>query len=132
MKHSPFKLGPGPGFGEPIKAGLGPEPINTSGISPTEFSVLIEPKAVETKTAGGILIPDETKERKGYAEMEGRIVASSPLAFTYVTEAEWDGHKPKPGDKVLVAKYAGVRVKGRDGKEYALVKDKDICATIED
>ena len=105
---------------------------STSGINPTEFKVLILPKPVEEKTAGGIIIPVDKAEKEKYATMEGRIVAISHLAFTYATPEEWADKKPKPGDAVLYAKYAGVRHKGRDGQEYLLVNDKDIVATIEE
>jgi co-chaperonin GroES (HSP10) len=103
---------------------------NQTGILPTEFKVLIAPKPVEEKV-GSIIIPDMTKESEKYAQIEGRIVAVSHLAFTYATAEEWGDHKPKPGDRVLYAKYAGVRVKGKDGKEYVLVNDKDVCAVVE-
>jgi chaperonin GroES len=108
---------------------------NKTGIHPTEYRVLVEPKAVEEKTAGGIIIPDMTKDSEKYAQVEGTIIAASPLAFTYATAAEWEAANakpPKPGDRVLHAKYAGVRVKGKDGKEYLLVNDKDLTATIEE
>jgi co-chaperonin GroES (HSP10) len=103
---------------------------NQTGILPTEYKVLIAPKPVEEKV-GSIIIPDATKESEKYAQIEGQIIAVSHLAFTYATAEEWGDHKPKPGDRVLYAKYAGVRVKGKDGKEYVLVNDKDICAVVE-
>ena len=105
---------------------------NPSGINPVEFKVLIEPKEIETKTAGGIILADMTKESQKWAEIEGRIVAVSPLAFTYSTDAEWGGQKPKPGDRIIIAKYSGVRVKGADGKDYLLTNDKDVCAVRRD
>lgn len=106
---------------------------NTSGIVPTEFKVLILPKEVEEVTKGGIILAAQTTNAEKYATIEGEIVAISHLAFTYATEAEWDGHKPKPGQRVIFAKYAGVRTKGpKDGKEYLLVNDKDVCAVFED
>lgn len=105
---------------------------NQTGIHPTEYKVLIAPKPVEERSKGGIIIPDMTKDSEKYASIEGRIVAISHLAFTYATPDEWGAHKPKAGDQVLYAKYAGVRVKGKDGKEYVLVNDKDICATIDE
>lgn len=105
---------------------------NRTGINPTEFKVLIAPKPVEDRSKGGIIIPDMTKDSEKYAQIEGRIVAMSHLAFTYASADEWGEAKPKPGNQVLYAKYAGVRVKGKDGKEYVLVNDKDICATIEE
>lgn len=104
---------------------------NTAGINPTEFKVLIAPKPVEEITKGGIIIPDKTVDEEKYGATEGVIIALSHLAFSYATEAEWDGKKPQAGQRVIYAKYAGVRVKGHDRAEYLLVNDKDVVATIE-
>lgn len=102
---------------------------NDSGISPTEFNVLLKPKMVEEKTKGGIILPDETKDRDQFAQMEAVIVAVSPLAFTY--SDDWGSHQPpKPGDRVLFAKYSGAKVTGKDGQEYRLTKDKDVAAVL--
>lgn len=106
-------------------------PSNPSGIRPTEFRVLVRPVEVEAKTKGGIIIPDEKKERDQYAVMEATIIECSPLAFTY--EANWpvDADKPKAGDRVVIAKYSGALIKGKDGVEYKLVADKDVAAILE-
>jgi co-chaperonin GroES (HSP10) len=108
-----------------------PPLTNTTGINPTEFKVLIAPKPVEEVTKGGIILATQTTDSEKYATIEGTIIAVSHLAFTYATEAEWDDKKPAPGDRVIFAKYAGVRHKAKDGQEYLLVNDKDIVATIE-
>ncbi len=108
-------------------------PANTSGIVPTEFKVLIDPLPVETKI-GSIIVPDTTQDKEKFAQVKGRIVARSPHAFSYATPAEWEAvkaEKPAPGDLVLYAKHSGVNVKGKDGKDYLLVADKDICAVLE-
>lgn len=103
--------------------------LNKSGIQPTEFNVLIKPKAVDEKTKGGIIIPDESKDREQFAQMEGELIAISPLAFTY---DEWKtGKPPKIGDRVLFAKFAGAKVTGKDGIDYRLCKDKDVGAVLE-
>ena len=105
-----------------------------SGITPTEYKVLIDPQPIEAKI-GSIILPEQTQESEKYAQIKGRIVAVSPLAFTFASAAEWaavNATPPKPGDVVLYAKYAGVRVKGRDMREYLIVNDKDITATIEE
>jgi co-chaperonin GroES (HSP10) len=104
---------------------------NTSGIVPTEFKVLILPKEVEEVTKGGIILAKQTTETEKYATIEGEIIAMSHLAFTYATADEWGNNKPRPGQRVIFAKYAGVRHKAKDGKEYLLVNDKDIVATVE-
>lgn len=107
---------------------------NTIGITPVEFKVLIDPTPIEDKI-GSIIIPDMIKEREESAQVKGRIVAVSPHAFSYVSADEWASSgavRPHPGQTVIYAKYSGFRVKGKDGKDYLMLNDKDICATIED
>lgn len=102
---------------------------NPSGILPTEFKCLILPTEVGDKI-GNIFIPDEHKDRTQFAQMEGTLVALAPLAFTY---DKWEGvedQKPKVGDKVLFAKFAGFAHKGKDGKTYRVVNDKDVSAVL--
>lgn len=113
----------------PVTHKLPREYPNESGILPTEYRVLILPVEVDQKTKGGIFIPDQTRERDEFAQMKGTLVACSPHAFTY---ADWkdDAAKPKPGDSVLFAKYAGAVVDGKDGKKYRIVNDKDIAAVL--
>jgi len=103
---------------------------NPSGINPTEYRVLVRPKKVEERTSGGIFIPDQTKERDQYAAMEGELIAVSPFAFTYAENWPADA-KPKPGQRVLFAKYAGSTHKGRDGEEYRIINDKDVVAVLD-
>lgn len=103
---------------------------NQSGIAPTEFNVLIRPKPVEEKTKGGIILPDDTKEREQFAQLEGTLVEASPLAFTYHDGTVTAFNPPKSGDRVLFAKYAGAVVKGKDGVEYRIIKDKDLTAVL--
>lgn len=104
---------------------------NDSRIFPTEYKVLISPIVVDEKTKGGIIIPDEHKDREQFAQMQGTLIAVSPLAFTYAGDESWGkSSKPKPGDKVLFAKFAGAVVKGMDGKDYRIVNDKDIAAVL--
>lgn len=101
---------------------------NESGIHPSEYKVLIRPKAIEDKSKGGIILPDVSKEREQYAMMEGELIEASPLAFTY---DDWKGAQPpKAGDRVIFAKYAGAIVKGRDSVEYRIANDKDIVAVL--
>lgn len=103
---------------------------NPSGIYPVEYKCLVSPVEVAGKI-GNIFIPDEHKDREQFAQMEGVLVAVSPLAFTYADKADWgDAEMPKPGDKVLFAKFAGVKVKGKDGKDYRIINDKDLSAVL--
>src|SRR3990167_1921552 len=99
---------------------------NPSGVSPTEFKVLVRPDKVDEKTAGGIWKPQDLREKEQAATTAGEIIAVSPLAFTY---ADWPvtTSPPQIGDRVAFARYAGMSIKGTDGEEYRLVNDKDIA-----
>lgn len=104
---------------------------NESGVCPTEYNALVKPKKAEEKSKGGIILPDESRDREQFAQMEGELVALSPLAFSYAGPSEWNGaDKPKPGDRVLFAKYAGALIRGKDGQDYRIIKDKDISAVL--
>ena len=100
--------------------------MNESGIEPVEYRVLILPVEVEQKTKGGIYMPDEALDKEKFAQQEGLLIAVSADAFT---EPTWL-RCPKVGDKVLFDRYAGCTVRGRDGKEYRLINDKEIGAII--
>lgn len=96
---------------------------------PMEFNVVVELDKVEEKTAGGIILPSQKVDRDKLEAEEGTLVAVSPHAFTY---AEWPAgaRMPQVGDRVLIARFAGV-LRERDGKSLKIVKDKDIIAVVE-
>lgn len=104
--------------------------MNESGIMPVEFNVLIKQAAVESKTKGGLMKPDEIVEKEKHAQTRGVIVAVSPMAFN---EDVWPigVDKPKPGDHVAFARYSGTFIDGKDGVEYRVIKDKDIVAVVQ-
>lgn len=104
---------------------------NESGIYPTEYKVVVLPDKAEEKTKGGVFIPDESKERQQYASIEGTLIAISPHAFTYEDWKDSEDLKPKAGDKVLFAKFAGIVRKGKDGNEYRIINDKDVVAVLD-
>jgi chaperonin GroES len=79
----------------------------------------------ETKTAGGIVLPDSAKEKP----QKGKVVAVGDGKILD------DGSRQKPqvkkGDTVLFTSYAGSELK-MDGKEYLIMAESDIMAVIED
>lgn len=96
--------------------------MNTSGINPLDVKVLVRPEAAEEKTAGGIIIPDTTRDQKDYAATRGHLLAKGPNAF-----ADWgQGNAPIDGARVLFAQYAGKRFKGDDGESYIVMNDEDV------
>ena len=94
-------------------------------IKPLADRVIVQPSdEAESKTTGGIIIPDTAKEKP----QEGKIVAVGPGRVD-------DDGKPikmnvKVGDKVLYSKYGGTELK-YDGKEYLIMSESDILAILE-
>ena len=77
----------------------------------------------ETKTPGGIIIPDSAKEKP----VEAEIIAVGTGA-----RDETGKHIPmevKAGDRVLFAKWSGTEVK-LDGEEYLILKESDILGVV--
>jgi chaperonin GroES len=93
-------------------------------IRPLADKVLVERLEAETKTAGGIVLPDSAKEKP----QRGKVVAvgeGKPLDDGSVRKLQ-----VKKGDNVLFTSYAGTEVK-IDGKEYLIMSESDIMAIIE-
>lgn len=102
--------------------------MNSSGIEPLDLKVLVRPDKAEERTKGGIIIPDETKDRQKFAVVKATLIASGSNAFK-----EWGlGNSPAPGARILMAQYAGARVKGQDAEEYVLMNDEDVIALIKE
>jgi chaperonin GroES len=105
--------------------------MNTSGIYPLEYNVLVAPKKVEEKTAGGIILPDDNREKEQYGQTEGTLVAVSPAAFTFNYEGWPENHElPQVGDRVFFSRYQATEVKGTDGETYWLMKDKSLAGVM--
>lgn len=98
---------------------------NEAPFAPVEYKVLIRLDELQRKTAGGIIIPDERYDRDRMAQTEATLIAVGGNAFE-----DWGEPIPKPGDRVLVSKYAGERPNKDENNPYRLCNDKDICAII--
>lgn len=105
--------------------------LNTSGINPLGYKLLVLPKEVKEKTAGGLFLPETTVEKDGFQRREGVIVAMSPMAFKFPDWPEGE-RKPQIGDRVMFARYQADELTGIDGQKYWIMEDKAIMATIED
>lgn len=98
-----------------------------SGIKPLDLKVLVRPDPAETKSAGGIIIPDAVSDKQKFAVVKATLIAVGPNAFR-----EWgDGNAPQAGARILMAQYAGARVKGDDEADYILMNDEDVIAVLE-
>jgi len=78
----------------------------------------------ESKTAGGIIIPDTAKEKP----TEGEVIAVGPGGRD--ESGKLIPIDLKVGDRVLFGKWSGTEVK-IDGVEYLIMKESDIMGVIE-
>ncbi|MBK6522942.1 MAG: co-chaperone GroES [Sphingobacteriaceae bacterium] len=85
-------------------------------VKPLADRVLVEAAAAETKTAGGIIIPDTAKEKpqRGKVVAVGNGKPDEPMTV-------------KVGDTVLYGKYAGTEIQV-DGKDLLIMRESDIFA----
>jgi len=87
-------------------------------IKPFEDRVLVEPEeAEETKSKGGIILPDTAKEKP----RRGKVVE--------VGTDEELAEKIKVGDTVVYAKFTGDEIEFED-KKYLIISKSDILAVI--
>lgn len=94
------------------------------GIRPLHDRVLVRRIEDETVSAGGILIPDNAKEKPS----RGEILAVGN--GKHLDNGDVRALEVKVGDKVLFGKYSGNEVKV-DGEELLVMREDDIVGIIE-
>ena len=86
--------------------------------------VLVKRVEEESKTKGGIIIPDTAKEKP----QEGEVIAVGP--------GKLDEHgtripmEVKVGDKILFGKYSGSEVKVAD-EEHLIMREEDVLGILQ-
>jgi chaperonin GroES len=90
---------------------------------PLQDKILVKRLESETKTAGGIIIPDNAKEKP----QQGEVIA---VGNGKMIEGSLVKPDVKKGDKVLFSKYAGSEVKV-DGTELLIMREEDLLGVIE-
>ena len=85
--------------------------------------VLVKRVEEETKTKGGIIIPDTAKEKP----QEGEVVAVGPGARN--DKGDIVALDVKAGDRILFGKWSGTEVK-IDGEDLIIMKESDILGVV--
>lgn len=99
---------------------------NPSGIIPIDDRVLVRIPKVEEKTAGGIIMPEQVRDKEEQKTTECRVIAVGSMAFRDFVDLGMDV-PIKAGDMVCIARYAGQLHTGDDGREYRIVNSGDIA-----
>lgn len=101
------------------------EVTNTSGVLPLGRCVLVEYYEPERKESL-IHIPEHVRGKEVLVEQRAVVVAIGPEAWR-----EERDPRARPGDRVLIARFAGYAFVGvADKKMYRMVNDNDIFARI--
>ncbi len=91
---------------------------------PLHDRVLVKRLESDTKTKGGIIIPDTAKEKP----QEGEVIAVGPGARD--DDGKIVALDVKVGDRILFGKWSGTEVK-LDGEEYLIMKESDVMGILE-
>ncbi len=93
-------------------------------VRPLQDRILIKRVEEETKTKGGIIIPDTAKEKP----QEGLVVSVGPGKVT--DSGNRVAPEVKAGDRILFGKYSGTDIK-IDGVEHLILREEDVLAVID-
>ena len=91
---------------------------------PLHDRVVVKRVDEDTKTKGGIIIPETAQEKP----MQGKIIAVGPGARD--ESGKLVPHDVKKGDTVLFGKWSGTEVK-IDGDELLIMKESDIMGVLD-
>lgn len=93
-------------------------------VRPLQDRVLVKRVESETRSAGGIIIPDTAKEKP----LEGIVIAVGP--GKRLDNGDVVAVEVKEGDRVLFGKYAGTEIKV-DGVDHMILKESDILGILD-
>ena len=93
-------------------------------IRPLHDRVIVKRLESETRTAGGIVIPDSAAEKP----VQGKVVAVGKGKI--LEDGQVRPLDVKVGDKILFGKYSGSEIK-MNGEEHLIMREDDILGVIE-
>ena len=95
----------------------------TPSIRPLSDRIVVEPQETESKTAGGIVIPDTADKDK---PMRGKVVAIGTGKYI---DGKVQPLQVKVGDSVLFGKYAGTNIK-LESKDLLVMREEDVMGVL--
>ena len=93
-------------------------------VRPLQDRIIVERIEEETKTAGGLIIPDTAKEKP----QRGKVLSVGK--GKKLPDGKTVPMDVKEGDTVLFGKYSGSEIK-IDGKEFLIMREEDVLCVIE-
>ena len=93
-------------------------------LRPLQDRILVQRVEEESKTKGGIIIPDTAKEKPA----EGKVVSVGNGKLG--EDGKRVALEVKKGDKILFGKYSGTEVK-IEGEEFLIMREDDVLGVID-
>jgi chaperonin GroES len=93
-------------------------------IRPLQDRIVVKRLEGESKTKGGIIIPDSAKEKP----IEGKVVAVGNGKI--LKNGNLRALEVKVGDVILFGKYSGTEIK-LDGEEHLLIREDDVLVVTQ-
>ena len=92
---------------------------------PAGYRILLKPREILNKTAGGIILTDKSREDQSYLNSIGQVIVMGPECYS-------DRKKPwcKVGDWILYGRYAGAKISVQNVK-MVLINDDEVLGTLE-
>lgn len=97
---------------------------NALKVRPLYDRLVVEPEPAESKSVGGIVIPDTADKDK---PMKGKVIAIGTGKYI---DGKIHPLQVKIGDEVLFGKYAGTNIK-LDNKEFLVMREEDVMGVLE-
>lgn len=91
---------------------------------PLEDRIVVKPQEAESKTAGGIVLPDAAKEKP----LTGKVIAVGPGKL--LDNGQRAAMSVKKNDVVLFGKYSGSEVQ-LEGDDYKILRESEVLGVIE-
>ncbi len=91
--------------------------------TPLHDRILVRQIEGEEKTAGGLIIPDNAKEKPH----EGEVIAAGPGART--AAGDLIEMSLKPGDRVLFGKWTAVEIR-LAGEDLLIMKESEVFGVL--
>ena len=112
-------------------------PVIDPGVQPFGSRVIVQIRSAKNKTAGGIILPEDTQETERWNTQAAKVVAVGSLAFHNRNTMEpWpEGSWCDVGDYLRVPKWGGDRWEVKVGEEdepalFMILNDHEIIAKV--
>jgi chaperonin GroES len=99
-------------------------PTQSPKIRPLHDRILAKRLAEKDKTAGGLFIPDNAKEKP----LEAMVISVG--SGKRLENGSIQALSVKAGDHVLIGKYSGSEVK-LEGEDHIILREDDVLAILE-